>query len=94
MKAELNNLTLKIEQIERSISRVPDKDPNHYLKKRRLIKDIANLEFEIKEITETLEQYQNDEKILNLKYKQAFDKEVDNLQAESVQQNIYKELNL
>ena len=39
----------------------------------------------IKEITDTLEQYENEEKILNLKYKQAFDKEVDNLQAESVQ---------
>tara|TARA_B100000886_G_scaffold338668_1_gene302061 strand:+ start:4363 stop:6330 length:1968 start_codon:yes stop_codon:yes gene_type:complete len=87
LKAELDGLTLNIEQIERSISRVPDsKDSQSLFKKRdALIKDIANFEFEIKEITETLEQYENDEKILNLKYKQAFDKEVDNLQAESVQ---------
>ncbi len=87
LKTDLDSILLKIEQIERSISRVPDtKDSKSMFKKRDgLIKDIANLEFGIKEIEENIEQYQKDEKILSAKYKQAFDKEVDNLQAESVQ---------
>ena len=84
---DLNNVLLKIEQTQRSIARVPDtKDSKTMFKKRdECIKDITNLELAIEKLTLTLEQKQNEERLLNIKYKQAFDREVDNLQAESVQ---------
>ena len=84
---DLNNILLKIEQTQRSIARVPDtKDSKAMFKKRdECIKDITNLELAIEELALTLEQKQNEERLLNIKYKQAFDREVDNLQAESVQ---------
>lgn len=87
LQNELNSLLVKIEQTERSISRVPDtKDSKSMFKKRdTLIKNIANLEFEIKELEDKIDQLGNNKRILSVKYKEAFDKEVDNLQAESVQ---------
>ncbi len=84
---ELNKTLLKIEQTERSIARVPDtKDSKTMFDKRdNLIKDIAEKESQIKELTQILDNDFNEEKILKNKYKKAFDLEVDKLQAESVQ---------
>lgn len=83
----LNDILLKIEQTQRSIARIPDtKDSKAMFKKRdKCIKDITTHESAIEELVMILEQKENEERILNIKYKQAFDNEVDNLQAESVQ---------
>lgn len=86
-QSTLSEVLLKIEQLERSIARVPDtKDSKTMFKKRDdLIKTIANLESEIKDLVLALEDDFNEDKILNIKFKKAFDFEVDKLQAESVQ---------
>ena len=83
----LNDLHQKIEQIERSIARIPDtKDSLALFKKRDdFIKLIANLESNIHELTNLIEHSKNEERILTVKYKKAFDLEIDKLQAESVQ---------
>jgi len=86
-QGQLETTLMQIEQLERSIARVPDtKDSKTMFKNRdSLIKKITNTESTISELNTRLELDQNQERILTIKYKQAFDLEVDKLQAESVQ---------
>lgn len=86
-QGQLEATLLQIDQLERSIARVPDtKDSKTMFKNRdSLIKKITNTESTILELNTRLELDQNQERILTAKYKQAFDLEVDKLQAESVQ---------